>query len=157
MADEALESILEEFSDECKQAVKLAEEEARNLGRDYLGTEHLLLGLCRVQTGRYREILQRLNEKPQKLRSIVLFIDGQKLRPLPEGHPFQGLTDRAKQVLRLAHDEAMLRQSNKVETEHLVIGLLREGEGIAAGAFESTGITLDVVRLTLDAMASHRK
>ena len=123
--------------------LSLAQEEAQRFNHNYIGTEHILLGLVRETEGVAARVLANLGVDLNKVRSAVEFIIGRGERP-SQGEI--GLTPRAKKVVELAVDEARRMNHTYIGTEHLLIGLLREGEGVAAGVLESLGVTLDKVR-----------
>ncbi|MDP2327950.1 MAG: ATP-dependent Clp protease ATP-binding subunit, partial [Dehalococcoidia bacterium] len=109
----------------------------------YIGTEHLLLGLVREGDGVAAKVLANLGVELNKVRSAVEFIIGRGDR---QSSGEIGLTPRAKKVIELAVDEARRLQHSYIGTEHLLLGLVREGEGIAAGVLESLGVNLERVR-----------
>jgi ATP-dependent Clp protease ATP-binding subunit ClpC len=121
----------------------LAQEEAQRFNHNYIGTEHILLGLVRETEGVAARVLSGLGVDLSKVRSAVEFIIGRGEKPT-QGEI--GLTPRAKKVVELAVDEARRMNHTYIGTEHLLIGLLREGEGVAAGVLESLGVTLEKVR-----------
>ncbi len=136
-------SRFEKFSERARRVLSLAQEEAQRFNHNYIGTEHILLGLVRETEGVAARVLGNLGIDLTKVRSAVEFIIGRGEKPV-QGEI--GLTPRAKKVVELAVDEARRMNHNYIGTEHLLIGLLREGEGVAAGVLESLGITLDKVR-----------
>src|SRR5881227_1548974 len=121
----------------------LAQEEAQRFNHNYIGTEHLLLGLVREGEGVAAKVLGNLGVELNKVRSAVEFIIGRGDRMKYGGI---GLTPRAKRVIELAVDEARRLNHHYIGTEHLLLGLVREGEGIAAGVLESLGVSLEKVR-----------
>ena len=133
----------EKFSERARRVLSLAQEEAQRFNHNYIGTEHILLGLVRETEGVAARVLANLGVDLNKVRSAVEFIIGRGERPA-QGEI--GLTPRAKKVVELAVDEARRLNHTYIGTEHLLIGLLREGEGVAAGVLESLGVTLDKVR-----------
>ena len=136
-------SRFEKFSERARRVLSLAQEEAQRFNHNYIGTEHILLGLVRETEGVAARVLSGLNVDLNKVRSAVEFIIGRGEKPA-QGEI--GLTPRAKKVVELAVDEARRMNHTYIGTEHLLIGLLREGEGVAAGVLESLGITLEKVR-----------
>jgi len=136
-------SRFEKFSERARRVLSLAQEEAQRFNHNYIGTEHILLGLVRETEGVAARVLANLGIDLNKVRSAVEFIIGRGEKPV-QGEI--GLTPRAKKVVELAVDEARRMNHTYIGTEHLLIGLLREGEGVAAGVLESLGITLDKVR-----------
>ena len=131
------------FNDEAKQTLRLAHEEAQRFNHNYIGTEHLLLGLVRQETSLASQILQSLGVQLEKVRGAVEFIIGRGDR-LVLGEI--GLTPRSKKVIELAIDEAQRMDQKEIGPEHILLGLVREGEGIAAGVLESLSINLQRVR-----------
>ncbi len=136
-------SRFEKFSERARRVLSLAQEEAQRFNHNYIGTEHILLGLVRETEGVAARVLANLGVDLGKVRSAVEFIIGRGERPA-QGEI--GLTPRAKKVVELAVDEARRMNHTYIGTEHLLIGLLREGEGVAAGVLESLSVTLDKVR-----------
>ena len=136
-------SRFEKFSERARRVLSLAQEEAQRFNHNYIGTEHILLGLVRETEGVAARVLSGLGVDLSKVRSAVEFIIGRGEKPA-QGEI--GLTPRAKKVVELAVDEARRMNHTYIGTEHLLIGLLREGEGVAAGVLESLGVTLEKVR-----------
>ena len=136
-------SRFEKFSERARRVLSLAQEEAQRFNHNYIGTEHILLGLVRESEGVAAKVLSNLNVELVKVRSAVEFIIGRGERPTPGEI---GLTPRAKKVIELAVDEARRLDHHYIGTEHLLIGLMREGEGVAAGVLESLGVSLEKVR-----------
>ena len=138
-----MSSRFEKFSERARRVLSLAQEEAQRFNHNYIGTEHILLGLVRETDGVAARVLSSLNVELSKVRSAVEFIIGRGERPSPGDI---GLTPRAKKVIELAVDEARRLSHHYIGTEHLLIGIMREGEGVAAGVLESLGVSLDKVR-----------
>ena len=138
-----MSSRFEKFSERARKVLTLAQEEAQRFSHNYIGTEHILLGLVRENEGTAAKVLGGLGIELNKIRSAVEFIIG-KGDTAASGEI--GLTPRAKKVIELAVDEARRLNHHYIGTEHLLIGLMREGEGVAAGVLESLGVTLDKVR-----------
>ncbi len=136
-------SRFEKFSERARKVLSLAQEEAQRFNHNYIGTEHILLGLVRETEGVAARVLANLGVDLNKVRSAVEFIIGRGDKPA-QGEI--GLTPRAKKVVELAVDEARRMNHTYIGTEHLLIGLLREGEGVAAGVLESLGVNLEKVR-----------
>jgi ATP-dependent Clp protease ATP-binding subunit ClpC len=136
-------SRFEKFSERARRVLSLAQEEAQRFNHNYIGTEHILLGLVRESDSVAAKVLANLNVELGKARSAVEFIIGKGERSTPGEI---GLTPRAKKVIELAVDEARRLNHHYIGTEHLLIGLMREGEGVAAGVLESLGVSLDKVR-----------
>ena len=145
-------SRFEKFSERARRVLSLAQEEAQRFNHNYIGTEHILLGLVRETEGVAARVLSSLSVDLSKVRSAVEFIIGRGEKPA-QGEI--GLTPRAKKVVELAVDEARRMNHTYIGTEHLLIGLLREGEGVAAGVLESLGVTLDKVRTETHRILSH--
>ncbi len=135
------------FTKQARQALSLAQAEARRFQHNYIGTEHLLLGLVREGEGEGEsvaaKVLSNLGAELNKVRSAVEFIIGRGDR-IVLGEV--GLTPRAKKVIELATDEACCLNHSYIGTEHLLLGLVREGEGIGAGVLGELGVTLENVR-----------
>ena len=136
-------SRFEKFSEKARRVLSLAQEEAQRFNHTYIGTEHVLLGLVRETDGVAAKVLTNLGVELPKVRSAVEFIIGRGERA-STGEI--GLTPRAKKVIEIAVDEARRLNHNYIGTEHLLIGLMREGEGVPAGVLESLGVTLDKIR-----------
>jgi ATP-dependent Clp protease ATP-binding subunit ClpC len=138
--------VFERFSDRARRAVVLAQEEARMLNHDYIGTEHLLLGLASERDGVAGKALASLDISIEAIRRQVDEIVGQG-RAAPTGHiPF---TPRSKKVLELSLREALQLGHNYIGTEHILLGLIREGEGVATQVFHKLGCDLSRVRQTV--------
>jgi ATP-dependent Clp protease ATP-binding subunit ClpC len=133
----------DKFTDRARRVLTLAQDEAQRFNHNYIGTEHLLLGLVREGEGVAARVLENMNVELPKVRTAVEFIIGRGDRPVVGEVE---LTPRAKRVIELAIDEARRLGHNYIGTEHLLLGLVREGEGIAAGVLESLGVSLDQVR-----------
>jgi ATP-dependent Clp protease ATP-binding subunit ClpC len=136
----------DKFTDRARKVLTLAQDEAQRFNHNYIGTEHLLLGLVREGEGVAARVLENMNVELAKVRTAVEFIIGRGDRPVVGE---VGLTPRAKRVIELAIDEARRLGHNYIGTEHLLLGLVREGEGIAAGVLESMGVNLDRARAEL--------
>ena len=136
-------SRFEKFSERARRVLSLAQEEAQKFNHNYIGTEHILLGLARETEGVGAKVLSSLEVELSKVRSAVEFIIGRGESHTPGEI---GLTPRAKKVIELAVDEARRLRHQYIGTEHILIGLMREGEGVAAGVLESLSVTLDKVR-----------
>src|SRR5512139_175106 len=133
----------DKFTDRARKVLTLAQDEAQRFNHNYIGTEHLLLGLVREGEGVAARVLENMNVELPKVRTAVEFIIGRGDR-MVLGEI--GLTPRAKKVIELAVDEARRLNHHYIGTEHLLLGLVREGEGIAAGVLESLGVNLERVR-----------
>jgi ATP-dependent Clp protease ATP-binding subunit ClpC len=135
--------LFERFTDRARRVVVLAQEEARLLNHNYIGTEHILLGLIHEGEGVAAKALESLNISLEAVRSQVEEIIGQG-GSSPSGHiPF---TPRAKKVLELSLREALQLGHNYIGTEHILLGLIREGEGVAAQVLVKLGADLSRVR-----------
>jgi ATP-dependent Clp protease ATP-binding subunit ClpC len=135
--------VFERFTDRARRVVVLAQEEARMLNHNYIGTEHILLGLVRERDGVAAKALDSLNIRLDAVRREVEEIIGQG-QAVSRGHiPF---TPRAKKVLELSLREALQLGHNYIGTEHILLGLIREGEGVAAQVLQKLGADLNRVR-----------
>jgi ATP-dependent Clp protease ATP-binding subunit ClpC len=135
--------MFERFTEKARRVVVYAQEEARMLNQNYIGTEHLLLGLIREQDGIAAKALESLSISLEDVRSQVEELIG-KGTYVPTGHiPF---TPRAKKVLELSLREALQLGHNYIGTEHILLGLIREGEGVAAQVLLNLGADLEKVR-----------
>ena len=131
------------FTERARRVMHFAQEEAQRLQHNYIGTEHILLGLVREGEGVAAKVLKSFDVDIEKVRQAVEQI-------IKRGdHPVSGevgLTPRAKKVIEMAVDEARHLNHHFIGTEHLLLGLLREGQGIGAGTLESFGLSLQQVR-----------
>ena len=135
--------MFERFTDRARRVVVLAQEEARLLNHSYIGTEHILLGLIHEGEGVAAKAMESLGISLEAVRSQVEEIIGQG-GSSPSGHiPF---TPRAKKVLELSLREALQLGHNYIGTEHILLGLIREGEGVAAQVLVKLGADLSRVR-----------
>ena len=135
--------MFERFTDRARRVVVLAQEEARMLNHNYIGTEHILLGLIHEGEGVAAKALESLGISLEGVRQQVEEIIGQG-QQAPSGHiPF---TPRAKKVLELSLREALQLGHNYIGTEHILLGLIREGEGVAAQVLVKLGAELSRVR-----------
>jgi ATP-dependent Clp protease ATP-binding subunit ClpC len=135
--------MFERFTEKARRVVVYAQEEARMLNQNYIGTEHLLLGLIREQDGIAAKALESLNISLEDVHAQVEDLIGRGTF-VPTGHiPF---TPRAKKVLELSLREALQLGHNYIGTEHILLGLIREGEGVAAQVLLNLGADLDKVR-----------
>jgi ATP-dependent Clp protease ATP-binding subunit ClpA len=132
------------FSDRAKRVLALAQDEAIRFNHNYIGTEHLLIGLIREEEGVAARALRTLGVELEKARTALGFIIG---RGDAATSPSEiTLSPRTKKVIELAIDETRKLGQTRVSTEHILLGLVREGEGIASGIIESLGVTMDKVR-----------
>ncbi len=135
--------MFERFTDRARRVVVLAQEEARMLNHNYIGTEHILLGLVREGEGVAAKALEAMDISLNGVREQVQEIIGEGSHA-PSGHiPF---TPRAKKVLELSLREALQLGHNYIGTEHILLGLIREGEGVAAQVLGKLGADLGGVR-----------
>ena len=135
--------MFERFTDRARRVVVLAQEEARMLNHNYIGTEHILLGLIHEGEGVAAKSLESLGISLEGVRSQVEEIIGQG-QQAPSGHiPF---TPRAKKVLELSLREALRLGHNRIGTEHILLGLIREGHGLGALVLTRAGADLDDLR-----------
>ncbi len=136
-------SRFEKFSERARRVLSYAQEEAQRFEDNYIGTEHVLLGLVRETEGVAARVLINLGVELDKIKSAVEFI----IERQEKGSSKEiGLTPTSKKVIELAVDEARRLGHHYIGTEHLLIGLMREGDGVAAGVLESLGINLDKLR-----------
>jgi len=136
--------MFERFTERARRVLQLAQEEAKRLGHDYLGTEHILLALVREGEGVAAEVLNHLGVSLEAIR-----IELEKQVPAGGDLLTIGdvpLTPHSKKVLELAVDEARILHHNYVGTEHLLLGLIREGESVGARVLIALGVNLDAVR-----------
>mgnify|MGYP001259894445 CR=1 FL=1 len=136
-------SRFEKFSERARRVLSLSQEEAQRFNHNYIGSEHILLGLVRETDGVAAQVLGNLGLDLSRVRSAVEYLIGKE-----ESNPQQdiGLTPRAKKLIELAVDEARRLNHTYIGTEHLLIGLMRDGEGVAAGILESLGVDIDRIR-----------
>ena len=131
------------LNEQARKVLALAQEEAQRFNHNYIGTEHLLLGLLRLDEGASATVLTNLGVQLDKAHRAVEFIIGRGDR-IVVGEI--GLTPRSKKVIELAFLEAEQMQQDLIGPEHILLGLVHEGEGIAAGVLESLGVNLWKVR-----------
>lgn len=136
--------MFERFTGEARQVVVHAQEISRGLQHNYIGTEHVLLGLFDAPAGVAARVLHRAGLTKESVRADVIEIVGAGTEPRKEGHiPF---TPRAKKVLELSLREALALNHNHIGPEHILLGLIREGEGVAAKVLVRQADDLDRVR-----------
>jgi ATP-dependent Clp protease ATP-binding subunit ClpA len=142
-----------------KKVFELAIDEMRKLGVSHVGTEHLLLGIVRLgETSTAAKLLASLGVELEKVRHATIAWLGQAAPAAatwregrsPGMGPFDRFNDRSKRVLALAQDEAIRFNHNYIGTEHLLLGLIREGEGVAARVLDSLGVELSMVRRSVE-------
>ena len=132
------------FTQRVRKVLFLARDEAGRLQHDYIGTEHLLLGIIREGEGVAANVLRRMNIDFERIQKAVEDSVNAPMGPVSIGEiPF---TPRAKKVLELSIDEARLHNHNYVGTEHLLLALIREGEGVAARVLSDLGADHEVVK-----------
>jgi ATP-dependent Clp protease ATP-binding subunit ClpA len=149
----AVIAVFERFTDRARRVVVLAQEEARMLNHNYIGTEHILLGLIHEGEGVAARALESLGVSLQTVRLQVEEIIGQG-QQAPSGHI--PLTPRAKKVTELAGREAEDLGHNYIGTEHLLLGLIREGDGVAAKVLARLGVDLAAARLQVTGLLHGR-
>lgn len=135
--------MFERFTERARKVVVRAQDEARFLKQNYIGTEHLLLGLIGEKEGIAAKVLQSLNISLEEIRLAVKESVTEGTAEVYEHIPF---TPRAKKVLELSLREALQMGHNYIGTEHILLGLLREGEGVAARVLNSFGVNLEIVK-----------
>lgn len=145
--------MLERFTDRARKVLQLANQEAQRFCHEYIGTEHILLGLVKEGSGVAANVLKNLDIDLRKVRLEVekLVQSGPDMLPqdkLPQ-------TPRAKKVMELAVEEARLLRHNYVGTEHILLGLLRENEGVAAQVLLNLGLSLQEVREEVLTLLGH--
>ncbi len=143
--------MFERFTDRARRVVVLAQEEARLLNHNYIGTEHILLGLIHEGEGVAAKGLKGLGIRLDSVRSQVVETIGQGHQSPPGHIPF---TPRAKKVLEYSLREALQLGHNYIGTEHILLGLIREGDGVAAQVLEKLGADLPKVRSTVITLLS---
>src|SRR5258707_5841377 len=137
----------ERFTEDAKKTLTLAQEEAERSHHSYIGTEHLLLGILRNQDGLGYRVLDALDVRIEVVRNTIESVLGPNERII-----IQQIipTSRVKKVIELSFEEARRIGHNYVGTEHLLLGLLIEGEGIAAHVLEDLGATLEKIRSEIE-------
>jgi ATP-dependent Clp protease ATP-binding subunit ClpC len=134
----------ERFSESARKVLTRAQGEAQRLGHNYIDTEHLLLGLTQQESGVASKVLANLGISQSKVQSAVEFLIGKGQKPSTTDEV--GLAPRAKKVIEFAIDEARRLNASYIGAEHILLGLLRENEGIAHTVLENLGVTLDKAR-----------
>ncbi len=135
--------MFERFTDRARRVVVLAQEEARLLNHSYIGTEHILLGVLRQDEGMGPEALRALGIELEPARDAVVAIVGQGTSPPTSQIPF---TPRAKKVLELSLRETIALGHREIGAAHILLGILREGEGVANHVLTQLGATPDAIR-----------
>jgi ATP-dependent Clp protease ATP-binding subunit ClpC len=136
--------MFDRFTDRARKVMNLAKQEAQRLNHEYIGTEHILLGLVQEGSGVAANVLRNMNIDLKKIRTeIEKIVKGSPTMVTMGNLPF---TPRAKKVLELALEEASQLGHNYIGTEHLLLGLIKENEGIAARVLLNLGVKLEDVR-----------
>jgi ATP-dependent Clp protease ATP-binding subunit ClpC len=150
-----MDARFDRFTERGRQALLMAQEEARRLRHTFVGTEHVLLGILRMPEGVAIQVLEALGVAPGELRAAL---EAQTAAPGDRELLGEvGLTQRVKKSLDLAVVEAQRMGHHYIGTEHLLLGMIAEREGIAAGVLAAMGVTLDQARLrTLDALGQRK-
>jgi len=143
--------VFERFTEPARHVIQLAQEEAREFQHDYIGTEHILLGLLREELGLAAGVLARLGITAERVRAEVVTTVGSGESVTSGQIPF---TPRAKKVLELALREALSLRDDEIDTEHILLGLLRENEGLASRLLRQLGAPPGRIRHELLAMRS---
>ncbi len=138
------------FTDDVRRALAEARNEALRLSHDYVGTEHVLLGLLRLPESRAAGVLEALGATPERVRSAVESMVRKGAAARPGRGPDLPYTSRAKKVLEFAMDDAKRTGAAYVDTEQLLAGLLREEKGIAAQVLNALGVTVDAMRAVVE-------
>ena len=146
--------MFERFTEKAIKVIMLAQEEARRLGHNFVGTEQVLLGLIGEGTGVASKTLKSMGITLKDARAEVEKIIGRGSGFVAVEIPF---TPRAKRVLELSWDEARQLGHNYIGTEHLLLGLIREGEGVAARVLENLGVDLNKLRSNIIKMLGESK
>jgi ATP-dependent Clp protease ATP-binding subunit ClpC len=141
--------VFERFTERARQVVVLAQDEAHRLQHNYIGTEHILLGLLREEEGLAARVLESLEITIEEVRAAIAQIVGQGDEVTTGQIPF---TPRAKKVLELSLKEALAMNHNYIGTEHILLGLVRESEGVASLILAQLGASADVVRTEVGRM-----
>jgi len=136
-------SKLERFTQKARKVLTLAQEEAERMSHNYIGTEHLLLGLLREESGVAAQVLRRLGVQPQRLSDMIQRITGTGRRT---SQSKLDLTPRTKRVIELAVEEAHKLGHHYIGTEHLLLGLARQGDGVGIDILRQMGISPEQIR-----------
>lgn len=139
--------MFEKFTDKARKVLVLAQEEAQMLNQPYVGTEHMLLGLIREGEGVAAEALRKLSVTYEEAMLQIKHLTEQEMPPAAGHVPY---TPRAKRVLESAYREALQMGRNYISTEHLLLGIVREGNGVAMQALAKMGVEADQVRETVN-------
>jgi ATP-dependent Clp protease ATP-binding subunit ClpC len=143
----------ERFTDRARKVMQLADQEARRLNHEYLGTEHILLGLVKEGSGVTANVLKNLDVDLRRIRVEVERIIDLGPHTVTKGKLPQ--TPRAKKVIEYAMEEARALNHNYVGTEHILLGLLREREGVASQILINLGISLEEARKDVLSLLGH--
>ncbi len=144
--------MFEKFTDKARKVMSLAQEEARSLGQLYVGTEHLLLGLIKEGEGVAAQALASLDVSYDELLATVKGMVQPDEQAVPEGHiPF---APRTKRVLEAAYSETIRRGQTYISTEHLLLGIVRESNGVAMEALGRLGVSGDAVRNAVNELSA---
>ena len=135
---------LQRFTQRARRVLAIAQEEAERLSHNYIGTEHLLLGLVREENGIAGRVLRELGAKPERVAEMVERMTGVGRRSASERRI--DLTPRTKQVIEFAVDEARKLGHAFISTEHLLLGLIRQGDGVAIDVLRQLGLTSERIR-----------
>ena len=147
--------MFEKFTDKARRVMNLAQDEARNLGRMFVGTEHLLLALIKEGEGIAAQALASLDVTYDETIDTVRGLSKDDSEPTPGGHiPF---TPRAKRVLENSYREMMNHGQTYIATEHLLLGIVSEGNGRAMEALGRMGVSGDAVRNSVDELIANNK
>ncbi|HCF37808.1 MAG TPA: ATP-dependent Clp protease ATP-binding subunit ClpC [Thermosipho africanus] len=138
--------MFDKFSEESAEVFVMAQEEAKELGHSYVGTEHLLLAILKINDNKIKSILENYGITYTKIRNEVISIVGMGMRGFIMSPQ---MTPRAKRVTELAYEEAKSLGENKIKPIHLFLGILREGEGIAVHILRKMGIDVQMLRREL--------
>lgn len=134
---------LNRFRLEARRVLEIANEEAERLHHNYIGTEHVLLGLVEVQEGLASMVLRDMGAQPNHIRQLVERMTGAGARTSPGK---LDLTPRTKQMLEYAVEEARKLDHDYIGSEHLLLGLIRQGDGVAIDVFRQLGLTPEAIR-----------
>ena len=145
-------AVFERFTERARQVVVFSQEEARTLGHNYIGTEHLLLGLLREREGLAARVLESLGVTVERAREQVLGVAPAGAEALSGQIPF---TPRSKKVLELGSSEARLLGHSYIGTEHLLLGLVRENQGVAARVLSEFDVDPEKVRSEVTRLVQH--
>ena len=144
--------MFDKFTDRARKVMSLAQDEARGLGQMYVGTEHLLLALIKEGEGIAAQALAKLEVSYDEALATVKELTTGAGDPIPGGHiPF---TPRAKRVLEDAYRETMTHGQSYIATEHLLLGIVSEGNGRAMDALRTMGVSGDAVRNAVDELVA---